>query len=56
VRAPIAIVTDSTAGNATGTEAIVTTSANSSVIETPFPRSSETTTITPTSTSASTIR
>jgi hypothetical protein len=56
VRAPIAIVTDSTAGRATGTEAIVTTSANSSVVETLSPRASETATITATSTSASTIR
>jgi hypothetical protein len=56
VRDPTAIVTDSTAGKATGTEAIVTTSANSSVSETPFPRASETATITTTRTSASMIR
>jgi hypothetical protein len=56
VRAPIAIVTERTAGSATGTEAIVTTSANSSVVDSGFPRASETATMTVTSASASRIR
>ncbi len=54
--APTAMVTDSTAGNATGIDATVTTSANSSSSVTGFPRSNPTARITPTSTSARTIK
>ena len=56
LRAPTAMVTDSTAGSATGTEAIVTTSANSSVCSTGLPRISDTTTVNVTSATAITIR
>ena len=56
VRAPTAIVTDKSAGRATGTEAIVTTRANSSVVEVELPRASDTATMTATSPSASMIR
>ncbi len=52
----MAIVTDNTAGSATGMEAIVTTSANSRVSSTGFPRISETTTTSVTNTTAIAIR
>jgi len=52
----MAIVTDSTAGSATGIEAIVTTSANSRVCSTGLPRTSETTTVNVTNATAITIR
>ena len=55
-RAPTAIVTDRTAGRATGIEAIVTTNANSRVLVRPVPRTSETTTMTVTRESARTMR
>ncbi len=56
VRAPTAIVTDSTAGSATGTAATVTTSANSRVVAAGAPRARLTATINVTSTAASRMR
>ena len=51
-----AIVTDSTAGSATGTEAIVTTRANSSTESNGLPRASETTTVRVANTNAKAIK
>jgi hypothetical protein len=55
-RAPIAIVTDSTVGIATGIAATVNTNANCSVVRTGSPRRSETATITATSATARMMR
>jgi hypothetical protein len=50
------MVTDNTAGSATGTEAMVTTNANSNVCRTALPRIRETATVNVTSTEASAMR
>jgi len=50
------MVTQSTAGSATGTDAIVTTRANSSVCRAGLPRIEETTVVTVTRTAAITMR
>ena len=55
-RAPTAIVTDSTVGIATGIAATVSTSANCSVVRIGSPRRLDTSTITVTNATASTMR
>ncbi len=55
-RAPTAMVTDRTAGSATGTEAMVTTSANPRVCRSELPRATDTTNVTVTSTRVMPIR